>query len=106
VLIALRVPIGVAMGAVAFVGFWYLRNVKVALSALSIRLSCSPPAGNCPAIPMFLLMGAIAGNSGIGTGSIALPMRGSARCPAGSRSRQLGLRGLRRRVGSSVAALP
>ena len=35
VLIALRVPIGIAMGAVAFLGFWYLRNFNVALSALS-----------------------------------------------------------------------
>ena len=35
VLIGLRVPIGVAMGAVAFLGFCYLRNVNVALSALS-----------------------------------------------------------------------
>ena len=30
-LIALRVPIGVALGGVSFFGFWYLRNVNVAL---------------------------------------------------------------------------
>ena len=35
VLIALRLPIGVAMGVVAFGGFWYLRNADVALSASS-----------------------------------------------------------------------
>ena len=29
-LIGLRVPIGVAMGTVAFCGLWYLRNVDVA----------------------------------------------------------------------------
>ena len=34
VLIGLRVPIGVAMGGVAFLGLWYLRNFNVALSVL------------------------------------------------------------------------
>jgi len=28
-LIGLRVPIGVALGVVAFVGFWIMRNVNV-----------------------------------------------------------------------------
>ena len=67
VLIALRVPIGVAMGAVAFVGFWYLRNFNVALSALRDTPFVFAASWDLSAIPMFLLMGAIAGNSGIGT---------------------------------------
>ena len=67
-LIGLRVPIGVAMGTVAFLGFWYLRNVKVALSALSDTPFVFAANWELSAIPMFLLMGAIAGNSGIGTG--------------------------------------
>jgi C4-dicarboxylate transporter DctM subunit len=66
-LIALRVPIGIAMGAVAFLGFWYLRNFNVALSALSDTPFVFAASWDLSAIPMFLLMGAIAGNSGIGT---------------------------------------
>src|SRR5215467_9451676 len=67
VLIGLRVPIGVAMGGIAFLGFWYLRNFKVALSALSDTPFVFAANWELSAIPMFLLMGAIAGNSGIGT---------------------------------------
>jgi tripartite ATP-independent transporter DctM subunit len=67
VLIALRVPIGIAMGAVAFAGFWYLRNFNVALSALSDTPFVFAASWDLSAIPMFLLMGAIAANSGIGT---------------------------------------
>jgi tripartite ATP-independent transporter DctM subunit len=67
VLIALRVPIGIAMGAVAFAGFWYLRNFNVALSALSDTPFVFAANWDLSAIPMFLLMGAVAANSGIGT---------------------------------------
>ncbi len=66
-LIALRVPIGIAMGAVAFFGFWHLRNFNVALSALSDTPFVFAASWDLSAIPMFLLMGAIAGTSGIGT---------------------------------------
>src|SRR5688572_30672643 len=66
-LIALRIPIGVAMGAVAFAGFWYLRNVDVALSVLRDTPFVFAANWDLSAIPMFLLMGAVAGNSGIGT---------------------------------------
>jgi C4-dicarboxylate transporter, DctM subunit len=65
-LIALRVPIGIAMGAVAFFGFWYARNFNVALSALSDTPFVFAASWDLSAIPMFLLMGAIAGNSGVG----------------------------------------
>jgi C4-dicarboxylate transporter, DctM subunit len=67
VLIALRMPIGIAMGSVAFFGFWYLRNFNVALSALSDTPFVFAASWDLSAIPMFLLMGAIAANSGIGT---------------------------------------
>jgi C4-dicarboxylate transporter DctM subunit len=67
-LIGLRVPIGVAMGTVAFCGFWYLRNVNVALSTLADAPFVFAANWELSAIPMFLLMGAIASNSGIGTG--------------------------------------
>jgi tripartite ATP-independent transporter DctM subunit len=66
-LIGLRVPIGVAMGVVAFCGLWYLRNLSVALSVLRDTPFTFAANWDLSAIPMFLLMGAVAGNSGIGT---------------------------------------
>jgi len=67
VLLALRLPIGVAMGIVAFLGFWYVRNFDVALSVLRDTPFSFAASWDLSAIPMFLLMGAVAGNSGIGT---------------------------------------
>ena len=66
-LIGLRVPIGVSMGAVAFCGLWYLRNLNVAMSVLRDTPFVFAANWDLSAIPMFLLMGAVAGNSGIGT---------------------------------------
>ena len=66
-LLALRLPIGVAMGVVAFLGFWYVRNFDVALSVLRDAPFTFGASWELSAIPMFLLMGAVAGNSGIGT---------------------------------------
>ncbi len=66
-LIGLRVPIGVAMGGVAFAGVWHLRNLDVALSVLRDTPFVFAANWELSAIPMFLLMGAIAGNSGVGT---------------------------------------
>lgn len=67
VLIALRVPIGVALGAVAFGGFWLLRNFNVALSVLRESPFEFAASWNFTAIPMFLLMGALVTNSGLST---------------------------------------
>jgi tripartite ATP-independent transporter DctM subunit len=64
-LIALRVPIGVALGGVSFLGFWYLRNVNVALSVLEDTPFVFSANWDLTAIPMFLLMGAIANGTGI-----------------------------------------
>lgn len=64
-LIALRVPIGVALGGVALAGFCYLRNWNVALGVLRETPFVFSANWDLTAIPMFLLMGAIANNSGI-----------------------------------------
>ena len=64
-LIALRVPIGVALGGVSLVGFWYLRNLHVALSVLEDSPFVFAANWDLTAIPMFLLMGSVANNSGI-----------------------------------------
>jgi len=67
ILIGLRLPIGVALGGVSIVGFWYLRNFSVALSLLEDTPFVFAANWDLTAIPMFLLMGAIANNSGIST---------------------------------------
>ena len=61
VLLALRLPIGVAMGSVAFFGFWYVRNFNVALSVVRDSPFVFAASWDLSAIPMFLLMGAVAG---------------------------------------------
>jgi C4-dicarboxylate transporter DctM subunit len=66
-LVGLRVPIGVALGGVAFLGFCYVRNVNVALGVLQETPFVFSANWDLTAIPMFLLMGAIANNSGIST---------------------------------------
>jgi tripartite ATP-independent transporter DctM subunit len=66
-LIAVRVPIGVAMGFVAFLGCWYLRDVNVALSVLRDTPFAFIASWELSAVPMFLLMGSIAGAAGAGS---------------------------------------
>ncbi|MGH8703018.1 MAG: TRAP transporter large permease subunit, partial [Burkholderiales bacterium] len=65
VLIALRVPIGVALGVVSFAGIWSIIGLRPALSMLG-RLPYEFSASwEFSAVPMFLLMGGIAFFSGM-----------------------------------------
>ncbi|SFJ91008.1 TRAP transporter large permease [Celeribacter neptunius] len=64
-LIGLRVPIGVALGVVSLGGLAYVRNVPIALSILRETPFSFAASWDLTAIPMFLLMGAIANQSGI-----------------------------------------
>jgi tripartite ATP-independent transporter DctM subunit len=65
VLMALRVPIGIAMGAVGVLGFGVLTGVKPALNLLgNVPLSVLTDY-NLAVIPMFILMGAFAARSGM-----------------------------------------
>lgn len=66
-LIGLRFPIGVAIGLVSLAGFWLLRDLNVALVVLRDTPFDFAANWDLTAIPMFLLMGAIANNSGIST---------------------------------------
>lgn len=66
-LIGLRFPIGVAIGLVSLAGFWLLRDLNVALIVLRDTPFDFAANWDLTAIPMFLLMGAIANNSGIST---------------------------------------
>jgi tripartite ATP-independent transporter DctM subunit len=68
VLIGIRVPIGVAMGSIAFCGFWYLGNLNIAFSVVRESPFVFAANWDLSAIPMFLLMGAVASNAGIASG--------------------------------------
>ncbi|WP_238367191.1 TRAP transporter large permease [Mesobacterium pallidum] len=64
-LIGMRVPIGVALGVVSILGLAYVRNFKIAFSILRETPFTFAANWDLTAIPMFLLMGAIANQSGI-----------------------------------------
>ena len=65
VLLALRVPIGVALGAVSLVGIAQLRGVGASLSTLKSIPYDFGASFTLSAIPMFLLMGAVAHHAGV-----------------------------------------
>lgn len=67
VMMALRVPIAVAIGGTAFIGIWLLRDIHVALASLGSLPFEFSANWNLTAIPMFLLMGAIAARGGLTT---------------------------------------
>ncbi|MBL8671305.1 MAG: TRAP transporter large permease [Alphaproteobacteria bacterium] len=58
-LIALRVPIGVALGGIAFAGLMAIANIKVSLSLLSTVPFELIGDWSLSAVPMFMLMGFI-----------------------------------------------
>ncbi|MAS07844.1 MAG: C4-dicarboxylate ABC transporter [Ahrensia sp.] len=64
-LIAIRMPIGVALGVVAFLGFTILRNERVAFAVMQNTPFEVAANWGLSAIPMFILMGAVAHSAGI-----------------------------------------
>jgi C4-dicarboxylate transporter, DctM subunit len=105
VLIALRLPIGVAMGVVAVGGFWYLRNADVAMRVLGDTPFSFAASWDLSSIPMFLLMGAIAGNAGIGDGLFRAAQAWFGRLPGGlAIAANWACAGFGAASGSSVAA--
>lgn len=64
-LIAVRMPIGVALGVVSFLGFALVRNERVALAMVAQTPFEVAANWGLSAIPMFILMGAVAHNTGI-----------------------------------------
>jgi tripartite ATP-independent transporter DctM subunit len=104
-LIGLRLPIGVAMGAVAIVGLWHLRNLNVALGVLRDAPFSFAASWDLSAIPMFLLMGAIASNSGIGSSLFRAAQAWCGRLPGGlAVAANWACAGFGAASGSSVAA--
>ncbi|MEE2955356.1 MAG: TRAP transporter large permease subunit, partial [Pseudomonadota bacterium] len=65
ILIALRVPIGAALGLTAFFGVAIIRNIDVAFTLLRTTPFEFAAHWSLSAIPMFLLMGAVAYYSGV-----------------------------------------
>jgi len=104
-LIGMRMPIGVALGAVAFGGFWYLRNIKVALGVLGEVPFAFAANWDLTAIPMFLLMGAIANNSGISASLFRAARAWFSGLPGGlAVATNISCAGFAAACGSSVAA--
>ena len=64
-LIAIRMPIGVALGVVSFLGFTILRNERVAFAVMAQTPFEVAANWGLSAIPMFILMGAVAHATGI-----------------------------------------
>lgn len=82
-LIALRVPIGVALGVVSVLGLAYVRNFNIALSILRETPFAFAASWDLTAIPMFLLMGAIANHSGISSSLFRAPRLWFSALPGG-----------------------
>lgn len=64
-LLALRLPIGVALGLTAFTGIWWLRGSGAAFSLMGSTTFQFIAHWSLTAIPMFILMGAIAFHTGL-----------------------------------------
>lgn len=64
-LIALRVPVGIAMGLVGIFGFAAIRGITPAMNLLAISPIRVIADYNLSVIPLFILMGIFAGNSGL-----------------------------------------
>lgn len=68
VLLALRVPVAVALGTVAFVGIWQIIGLTAAWGILTTVPYSFTSNWNLSAIPMFLLMGYVASQAGLTRG--------------------------------------
>jgi tripartite ATP-independent transporter DctM subunit len=104
-MIALRIPIGVALGLVSLGGFWYLTNLDVALGVIRDTPYVFSANWNLTAIPMFLLMGSITNNSGISASLFRAARLWFGGLPGGlAVATNLACAGFAAACGSSVAA--
>jgi len=56
-LFALRMPVGLSMLLVGFLGYWYLTNAQAGLSKLGMDLFAAASSYSLSVIPLFILMG-------------------------------------------------
>ncbi len=66
VLFFLGMPVGFTMAVVGFCGFWYVVSLKAALNVISADLWFTFSKYGLTVIPLFVLMGYLAFNAGIG----------------------------------------
>ncbi len=67
VLLACRVPIAIALGSVSFLGIWAIKSPRAALGTIAQLPFDFASSWELSAIPMFLLMGAVAYHTGMTT---------------------------------------
>ncbi|PJE26762.1 Sialic acid TRAP transporter permease protein SiaT [Pseudooceanicola marinus] len=104
VLIAIRIPIGVSLGVAAVVGLTVLRNERVAMNVMEQTPFEVAASWSLSAIPMFILMGAIAHNSGISVALFRAARLWASRLPGGlAVATNLASAGFAAASGSSVA---
>lgn len=104
VLIAIRIPIGVALGVAAVIGLTVLRNERVAMNVMEQIPFEVAASWSLSAIPMFILMGAIAHNSGISVALFRAARLWASRLPGGlAVATNLASAGFAAASGSSVA---
>ena len=65
VLMALRVPVGIALGGVSIIGIWVLRGSNAMVGSLAVLPYDFVAHWSLSAVPMFLLMGAIVYHTGM-----------------------------------------
>ncbi|MBU0642297.1 MAG: TRAP transporter large permease subunit [Alphaproteobacteria bacterium] len=103
-LIAIRIPIGVALGVAAVAGLSILRNLNVAMNVMEQTPFEVAASWSLSAIPMFILMGAIAHNSGISVALFRAARLWASRLPGGlAVATNLASAGFAAASGSSVA---
>lgn len=104
-LLALRVPIGVALGGISIIGIAYLRGLDVALGMLRSAPYDFMANWELSAIPMFILMGAVAHHSGISSSLFTAARLWLGRLPGGlAVATNFACAGFAAASGSSVAA--
>jgi len=103
-MVALRMPIGVALGLVSFVGIGVILNARAAWGMLTAVPFNFVGDWNLTAIPMFLLMGYVAGSTGLSKGLFGAMRILMSRLPGGLAVASVGACGLMSAAaGSSVA---
>lgn len=103
-LVGLRVPIGVALGSVSFLGIASILNYKAAWGMVTAVPFNFVGDWNLTAIPMFLLMGYVAGSTGLSQGLFSAARIFLSRLPGGLAVASVGACGLLSAAsGSSVA---
>jgi len=106
VLIFLKVPIAFAFAFTGFLGLVYLAGLKPAMSVLSMSIWTGITSYTLMAVPLFILMGLFASNSGIGGGLYNAASKWLGKLPGGlAIATTWGCAGFAACTGSSAAGM-